>query len=430
MHSALPVTQGDKSGYYSSSQRNRSWIARISQMLNRVKSAVLYNSRVQWLITFIILVTLVVHYLSSNFFESDINRYGGGVFNDAQTVTVVKQPYIYPDLTKLEEYRKHRTVELKDGRKVASNKNAVIYKPDKTAAAHFSAQNVLGKILGGGNTAELKDANPPLVLVLGLDADRYSREYLANVLADRLAYAKKHGYGLYARYLQDFQPDEETNPEIEAKLDPLEWAKIYMIREAMFSFSKASWLWWLEQDAVIMNPNFDIGSELVFDKEALSKHMIRDTPVIPPESIIHTYKHVPADHIRFITTQNDAGISMNSYLIRNDFLYGRMLFDYLRDPLHRTYPGFRAAGSGRAVEAAVTHLVQWHPAILSRMALVMPSLMAALPEDGKLLKGMAFKKGSFVYLTKSSLLSHRGVQDSDYIADEWNLARSSATEPK
>lgn len=366
-----------------------------------------------------------VHFLLSG--NANSAKYQG-VFNDAHTVSVVAEPYIYPDLTKLDEYKRYKTIELPDGRKVASSKNSLIYKPSKAAAKSFNAQKWLDNLLKHGGVAqELQDANPPLVLVLGLDADRYSKDYLIRVLNDRLAYAKKHGYGLYARYLQDFQPEEETNPEIETKLDPLEWAKTALMREAMYAFSHAAWLWWLEQDAVIMNHEFDIGSQLVFDKQALSQQMIRDAPIIPPESIIHTYKHVPAEQIKFITTQNDAGISMNSYLIRNDQLYGRMLLDYLKDPLHRTYPGFRAAGSGRAVDAAVTHLVQWHPAILSRMALVAPSVLGAHPDEGKLLKGISFKKGSFVYLLKSSLLSHRGVQDNDYIADEWNLAKASVS---
>lgn len=419
MHSALPVTHSGKSSYYSLSQRNRSWSSTLLFYLNRVKTAVLYNSRVQWLIAAVLFLFLIIHYLAGG--GSSTRNYGG-VFNDAHAVTIVQQPYIYPDLSKIEEFRKFRTVELKDNKKVASAKNSIIYKPEKSAA---SSLNFFGKSLNAGKNTELDGANPRLVLVLGLDADRYSKDYMANVLADRLAYAKKHGYGLYCRYLQDFIPEEENNPEQEHKLDPLEWAKVNLMREAMFAFSQAAWMWWLEQDAVIMNPKFDIGSQLVFDKEILSKNMIRDAPIIPPQSIIHTYKHVPADQIKFITTQNEAGISMNSYLIRNDQLYGRMLFDYLRDPLHRTYPGFRAAGSGRAIEAAVTHLVQWHPAILSRMALVPTALLGAHASEGKLMQNPTFKKGGFVYLTKSSLLSRRGVQDADYIANEWNLAKAS-----
>lgn len=429
MHSALPVSYSEKplSGRAGTSARPGSWVFAVQAFANRAKVACLYNSRVQWLLAGLMLFLIAVHYL----FNGGSSLGLSGVYNDAHTVTVVQQPYIYPDLTKIEEFRKFKTVEFKEGRKVASAKNAIIYKPRKSLASKFSLSRLASKYFFQRSAAggELADADPALVMVLGLDADRYSKDYLTSVLADRLAYAKAHGYGLYCRYLQDFIPEGESPAQQEHKLDPLEWAKIHLMREAMFAFSNAAWMWWLEQDAVIMNAKFDIGAELVFDKAALSHRMLRDTPVIPPQSIIHTYKHVPADQIKLITTQNDGGISMSSFLIRNDLLYGRMLFDYLRDPLHRNYNGFRNAGSGSAVEAAFTHLVQWHPAILSKMALVSPSLLGALPEDGKLIQGTAFKEGGFVYLTKSSLLSHRGVQDSDYIAREWNAAKASL-EPK
>lgn len=421
MHSALPVSESEKSGYFSAAPRNRSISARIAHLLHRVKVTALYNTRVQWLVASLALFCIALYLLLAG---QSPHAGTGGVYNEAHTVSVVKEPYIFPDLSKLEEYRKSKTVELKDGRKVQSSKHSIIYKPGKSQAHHFSAQALLGKILGRHSAAEeLQNANPPLVLVLGLDAQRYSKAYLSGVLADRLAYAKRHGYGLYARYLQDFQPEEEVTGNSETKLDPLEWAKVHLTREAMFAFTDGAWLWWLEQDAVILNHSFDIGAQVIFDKHALSQKMIRDAPIIPPKSIIHTYKFVPSNQIKLITTQNELGISMSSYLVRNDELYGRVLFDYLRDPLHRTYPGFRSSGSGRALEAAMTHLVQWHPAILSRMALVSPLLLGAFPQDGKV------QKDSFVYLTKASLLGHRGVQDGDYIADEWNVARST-TDPK
>lgn len=426
MHSALPVTQGDSSGYYSpSSSKNKS---KLRYYFNRIKIALLYNSKVQYLLGGVLLTIFLINLFLSPSGSNTLSTYSkkGGAPADEFTVAYVSEPYIYPDLTQLEEYRKTRTVKnAKDGRILDSTKHRILYKPSKSAAKLFNAPKYFDHILKTG-VNELKDTNPPLVLVLGLDADRYSKDYLANVLADRLAYAKKHNYGLYARYLQDFAPNEKEDPEIEIELDPLEWAKTNLMREAMAAFNKAAWMWWLEQDAVIMDTDFDIGSDLVFNKATLSKQMIRDASIIPPESIIHTYKHVRADQIKFITTQNDEGICMSSYLVRNDPLYGRILMDYLRDPLHRKYPGFRSAGSGKAIDAAVTHLVQWHPAILSRMALVPASVLGAPPEETKLLKTSEYKTGEFVRRLKSSLLEHRGVRDNDYISDEWKSVKASS----
>ena len=429
MHSALPVTQGDSSGHYPSSSSSKTK-SKFKQMFNRVKIALLYNSKVQYLLGgFILTIFFLNLFITSsgpNALSASPSKKGGAATEEF-TVSYVSEPYIYPDLSQIDEYRKSRTIkDPKDGRVLDSTRHRIVYKPGKSAAKLFNAPKYLDNILKAG-AGELKGANPPLVLVLGLDADRYSKDYLANVLADRLAYAKKHNYGLYARYLADFAPDEKNDPEIEIELDPLEWAKVSLMREAMAAFDKAAWMWWLEQDAVIVDSEFDIGADFVFNKAEMAKQIIRDAPIIPPESIIHTYKHVPAEQVKFITSQNSAGISMASYLVRNDAIYGRMLLDYLRDPLHRKYPGFRSAGSGQAIDAAVTHLVQWHPAILSRMALVPAAVLGEHPDESKLLKGTAgYKKGSFVYRLKSSLLDYRGVRDNDYISDEWKSVKASA----
>lgn len=417
------------------------------------------------------------------------------VLNNALTVSVVKDPYIYPDLTKLEEYRKNRNIELGDGTKVKSKTHSIIYQPhnhisESLRYSRFPPFRLLSYLLfgsakkqrqkerqqylestysslrssitssssslalsGGLNPAwtsdyrldnprldraiktskdpfEQKHIDPPLVLVVGLDAERYPRRYLEMILQDRASYAKRYGYGIYVRYLQDFAEEKETTKKNHKpnahKLSPLEFAKIGIMREAMYSFPKTAWFWWLDQDAIITNHAFDIGSELVFDKTKLDKHIMRDMPIIPPESLIHTYSQVSAEQIRLIMLQDDLGMNAASFLIRNDPLYGQLLMDYLRDPLHRNYPGFRSTGNGKALNAAITHMVQWHPAILSRMAVVSGHILGAYPDEFKILRppGQSFHNGDFVYLLKSSLLSHRGVQDVDFIMDEFSIILS------
>lgn len=379
----------------------------------------------------------------------------GYVYNDALTLSITTEPYIYPDLTKLEEYRTRRAIQLPDGTKVISKTHATLYKPMSKRRSRFGVlvDGLKTLIVGSGgrqkpfikssskmnpriahllatqNSDEFERTltDPPIVMVLGLDADRYPKHYLDLIVKDRLAYARKHGYGLYVRYLQDFVSEDEKDTT--DKISPLEFTKVGVMREAMFSFSTSAWFWWLDQDALITNHDWDIGADLVYNKDELSNRMLRDKPIIPPESIIHTYKRIPAEQIKLITMQNDLGVNLASFIVRQDQLYGRVLMDYLKDPLQRKYQGFRDVGSGKALNAAMTHLLQWHPAILSRMALVSPAILGAYPEDNTILKGSQYKPGDFVYLLKSSLVAHRGVLDVDFIMDEWSIMRQSVAGP-
>lgn len=352
------------------------------------------------------------------------------VYNDAATLSVTHSPYIYPNLAELEEFRRTGRVDA-DGLKVFSRTHAIVYKPAREKKRWFwnSSKTKNGNVFKGNNNNNKMDRegtdlfekqhnNPPLVLVVGLDAKRYPRKYLEWVIQDRLKYAQLHGYGLYIRYLQDFEAPAAAASSSGENPTNLEFAKIALMREAMFAFATSAWFWWLDQDAVITNHTFDIGSQLVFNKQKLSQQMLRDTALIPPQSAVHTYKHTAASQVRLIVQQNDMGIDLASFVIRQDPLFGHMLMEYLMDPVHREYQGFQSVGKGKVLNFAVTHMLQWHPLILSRTA-VIRSVLGAYPEGFFVAKGGSFRKGDFVYLLKSSLINNRGVLDVDFIMDEW-----------
>lgn len=388
---------------------------------------------------------------SSNLASQRPGQRGGHVYNNALTLEVLPVPYIYPNIAKIDEYRKTKMIELPDGTTALSKTHAYIYRGGQRRRRFGVFTPIFELFLGKSHRLlhqqqkssftkrtpklqhvldtqaddfERTHADPPLVLVVGLDADRYPKGYLDKIIRDRLAYAQKHGYGIYIRYLQDFVAPEERDTQ--DKLSPLEFAKIALMREAMYAFRSSAWLWWLDQDAVIMNHDYDLAADILLNKKTLGALMQRDKPIIPPESIIHTYKRVPARQVRLLMMQNDSGINMASFIVRNDPLYGHLLMDYLADPSQRRYQGFRSAGSGRALNAAMTHLLQWHPALLSRMALVPTTVLGAYPEDSAILKGTSFQPGDFVYLLKSSLIANRGVLDVDFITDEWAVMKSSS----
>jgi mannan polymerase II complex MNN11 subunit len=366
MHSALPQVSGDLLG-------------------GRFRSR---SANVRVILSGLVFILLVIYLISPH---SDASSYranaDGKQTNGAVTISYSSVPYIHPDLSRLSEYRTSQMVTV-DGIAVDSRTHSIMYE-------------------GSGS-------GPEIVLVVGLDAKGYSQEYLQLVLDDRISYASKHGYGVYARYLEDFA---QTN-------DDLAFAKIFLVREAMFAFPNAKWMWWLDQDAVIMDQEFDLWQHLV-SPPVLKNHMIRDAPILPPESVIHTYKRVPSDQIRFILTQNDRGVSTASFLVTNDPLYGHILMGYWMDPLHRAYQGFGSEpGYNRRLDASVTHMVQWHPAILSRMAIVPNSILCGRPDEGLILGGQKYEPGGFVYIVRST--NEVDTPPFEEVANRWKRAKESS----
>lgn len=285
------------------------------------------------------------------------------VIHDGSTVqTVVKSPYIYPDLARYSEYKLMQSVTLDTGKKVNSAKHSYKYSGSET---------------------------PEVILVSGFISDAgYTAEYLQRVLDNRLEFAKTHGHGLYIRYMKDFQGSKVVGNNDGFRFQRAEFAKLYLIREAMYAFPDAKWIWWLDQDAIIKNPDYDIKGELLTPAE-LEKKIERDVPILPPESVIHTYKRVSGSNIRLIVSQNDRGISTQSFFVSNDDMYGHVLMEYWMDPLHRNYHGFieDSVNQYSGLEASITHMVQWHPAILSKLAIVSHKYLGSYLKETALIKG-------------------------------------------
>lgn len=299
-----------------------------------------------------------------------------------EPIVELKQPIYYPDLNQLAQYRASRTVKLESGEDVESHSVSYLYTHGKgIQQQHLSVSGRINEL-----------ADPRVVLVVGLHA-RDSKELLELVIANRKAYAEKHGYGLYVRYLDDF---DSTNAE--------DITKAALMRDAMAAFPSAQWMWYLEQDAIITNLDHDLYGSLL-DPAALGPQMIRGAAVVPPESEVHTYKRVPATNIEFICAQNDRGMSASSFFVKNNPLYGQILMEFWSDPLQSQYSGFKAVKgaviSGQS-DASLTHLVQWHPLLFSRMAVVPAKALGSWIDDGSIIKNQNYASGDFVAILHST----------------------------
>ncbi|KAI5791646.1 galactosyl transferase GMA12/MNN10 family-domain-containing protein [Peziza echinospora] len=210
---------------------------------------------------------------------------------------------------------------------------------------------LLLKVWGSDGIIRPGDA-PKIVVVTVLDRQRYSEEHIAKVMENRREYAEAHGYGV-------FMPNSTSY-----KLDgaPSSWSRVPATRHAMSVFKHSEWFWFVDEDAIIMNPTISIEKHVI-KPSVLKTLMIKDAPIVPPYSVIHTYKFTPADKINFVLTQDDDGLSTTSYLVRQ-CPWSRFLLDVWMDPLFRLY-GFQ-----KAEKMALDHVVQWHPTLLTKLAVI------------------------------------------------------------
>ncbi|KAK8862473.1 galactosyl transferase GMA12/MNN10 family-domain-containing protein [Apiospora arundinis] len=200
---------------------------------------------------------------------------------------------------------------------------------------------------------------PPVVIVTAFDEKSVGSEFIRNAKANRREYAKLNGYKVHLVSASDYDLNGS----------PLSWAKVPAMRHAMAKYPNAKFFWYLDQNSLIMNPSLKI-DDYVLSARKLETNMIKDLPVVPPDSIIKTFSHLKGDDVSFVLTQDKEGLSSGSFIIRNGD-WAEFFLDTWFDPLYRSY-NFQ-----KAEAHALEHIVQWHPTILSKLAIVPQRLINA-----------------------------------------------------
>ncbi|CAK7244381.1 MAG: putative alpha-1,6-mannosyltransferase mnn11 [Sporothrix thermara] len=193
---------------------------------------------------------------------------------------------------------------------------------------------------------------PLVVLVTVFDETNFHRAYLDTVRENRRQYAKKHGYGLFSPKVGYYDLNGS----------PLSWTKVVAMRHALTMFPESTYFWFLDQNAFVMNMDMTIERDVMAPAK-IDEMMLKDFPVVPPDSIIKTFGHLQGEDVDFLLTQDYDGLSTSSFVIRNGD-WARFFFETWFDPLYRSY-NFQ-----KAETHALEHIVQWHPTILSKMAIV------------------------------------------------------------
>ncbi|KAJ5949251.1 hypothetical protein N7454_000835 [Penicillium verhagenii] len=204
-----------------------------------------------------------------------------------------------------------------------------------------------------------------VVIVTLLDRKQFSESYINKIITNREDYAKRHGYVNFFATVSEY--DDAIGDQ------PRSWALVPAVRHAMATYPHAAYFFHLNMHSLIMNPTKSLKSHLL-DKSKLEATMLKDVPIVPPDSIIRTFPHLKEKDIDFITTQDSEDISPSSFVLKNgDF--ARFFLDLWFDPLFRSYDFAKAETHG------LDHIMQWHPTVLARTALVPQRVLNAYSKD-------------------------------------------------
>ena len=125
---------------------------------------------------------------------------------------------------------------------------------------------------------------------------------------------------------------------------PQSWGTIPAVRHAISKHPQAKYFFYLSAHALIMNPTQSLKSHLL-DRAKLESLMMKDAPVVPPDSIIKTFAHLKEKDIDLIVTQDSEDLSPGSFILKNgDF--ARYFLDLWFDPLYRSYNFAKAETHG------------------------------------------------------------------------------------
>lgn len=251
--------------------------------------------------------------------------------------------------------------------------------------------------LDHGKLVYRKDTKfPEIVIVTLIDFENSDLETIVQVVQNRADYAQKHNYGMYVRWIQEFVPLLQ-NQNLQASH---EYVKPLIMRAAIHAFPQAKYLFFVDQDSLIMKLGLSLEQHLL-DPKILDMALLRNVPVTVGSNI-KTYTHFQVDNTRIIIPQSPQGeLDLTSFVVSTD-LYGKAFLEFIADPIYINYSWENFAGS-------VAHMLQWHPQMMGKTALVVQKLIAA-PYDASNNQNDESQQDAFHYTEGDLIVSLRGCR--------------------
>lgn len=239
-------------------------------------------------------------------------------------------------------------------------------------------------------------SSPEVVVVTAIDYNKYSADSISEIIQNRLAYGKEKDYGVYVRWNQEFMPYFKTFDELSSN-ERLKWMRIFCMRAAMFAFPDAKWFWYLDQNALIMDKKIDL-IDYLLRPEALDSTILREQPIVLLDLRIKTSRKAKAESLALLLTQSDSKIESYSFLVKNGFL-GKALLESWSSPLYLSYGSF-----SYGPDSVITHVLQWHPFILSKTGLIPQRTIASRHNDVDISVDEEGLGGDSIHYAKSDLV--------------------------
>ena len=190
---------------------------------------------------------------------------------------------------------------------------------------------------------------PETVVVTLLDEPMMSTAYRDKIVENRQFYADKHGEHLVCAAMstltKDFKGYATFFPNVsdyDLAGSPRSWALVPGLRHAMTVFPHSTYFISLSPHSLIMNPSLNLKTHIM-EKKRLETIMMRDKPVVPPDSVIRTFSHLRGDKIDFVVTQDGEGLCQGSFILRRGE-WAKFFLDTWFDPLYRSYNFQKAEG--------------------------------------------------------------------------------------
>ncbi|KAL9003038.1 MAG: hypothetical protein Q9188_004070 [Gyalolechia gomerana] len=234
--------------------------------------------------------------------------------------------------------------------------------------------------LFGSSSEHIPLGTPDVVVVTLIDEENMSKGYIEKIQENRRYYASRQGHTTFFPNVSDYNIGDF----------PRSWALVPALRHALTVHPHSTYFFALSPHALIMNPAINLKSH-VLEKKKLELIMIKDRPVVPPDSVIKTFGNLKGDRIGLILTQDGEGLCQGSLILKRGD-WAKFFLDTWFDPLYRSYNFQKAEGH------ALEHIVQWHPTILTKLALVPHRLLNSYSVDisSRGGKDVMYKDGDFV----------------------------------
>jgi mannan polymerase II complex MNN11 subunit len=123
---------------------------------------------------------------------------------------------------------------------------------------------------------------------------------------------------------------------------PSSWTLIPALRHALTKYPDSGHIFSLSPHALIMSPSICLQDHILAPAR-LEALMRKDVPVVPPDSVIHTFSHLKGDKVDLVLTQDGENLGHGSFILKRGE-WAKFFLDTWFNPLYRSYNFQKAEG--------------------------------------------------------------------------------------